>query len=392
MKKRGGKILALVCVLLLCFQFVPLDVAAREMQEVQQEIADKRAELNKIAEDIKKNENNKAYAEQQLAVFQQRYDELIVLIAEQQALLDKKGAELDLKVEELNETREHIRENTDAAVTRLRAIYDMNSTSAVLAAVLAVDSFTDFLVVTDGLQRVSQRDTQLLDTLEELQGRLDLQRADIEQHIANLAEEMDQLHAARAETEQNMQEMREVIVRSNANIQLKQEQQEQTEEEYRQLIAEMNEIMRKLNSNGSVAGDGSIRYSGAMVWPVPGHYRVSSVFGDPRSNTRSHYGIDIPAETGTSIVAAGDGTVLTAEWHYSYGYYLVLDHGQGLRTLYAHCSSLDVYVGQYVGAGDHIAKVGNTGNSYGAHLHIEVHESGVRQNPENPQYLGKPAY
>lgn len=131
--------------------------------------------------------------------------------------------------------------------------------------------------------------------------------------------------------------------------------------------------------------------SGRFVWPVIGLNSISRGYGYASSAYSSgyHTGIDITGSGayGRTIVAADSGTVVQAGWNGSYGYSVTIQHSGGVRTLYAHCSSLSVSVGQYVYQGQAIARVGNTGYSLGAHLHFEVHVNGRKVNP-NP-YLGR---
>ena len=99
-----------------------------------------------------------------------------------------------------------------------------------------------------------------------------------------------------------------------------------------------------------------------------------------------HRGLDMAAPKGTEIRAAANGTVLLARYgHASYGNYVVVGHGGGVTTLYAHCSALNVTVGQAVSAGDVVAFVGSTGDSTGDHLHLEVNDNGTLKNPR--EYL-----
>ena len=119
------------------------------------------------------------------------------------------------------------------------------------------------------------------------------------------------------------------------------------------------------------------------IWPVEG--RLMSYFGrrsDPFSGEGAfHAGIDIAVPTGTAVHATADGTVLTAEWAGQYGRLVVIDHGNGLQTYYAHMSRLDVIAGQWVHRGEAIGRSGNSGRSTGAHLHYEVRRGGTPVNP-----------
>jgi len=120
------------------------------------------------------------------------------------------------------------------------------------------------------------------------------------------------------------------------------------------------------------------------IRPVVG--RFTSGFGwrtDPLGGDGSefHRGVDIAAPIGTNVVATGGGTVVFSGWSGSYGHKVIIDHGIGIRTLYAHNSTNLVWVGQQVNRGDVIARVGSTGNSTGPHVHYEVIVNGTRVNP-----------
>ena len=126
--------------------------------------------------------------------------------------------------------------------------------------------------------------------------------------------------------------------------------------------------------------------TGTLQWPLPVAGTITSQFGhrvDPiTGEVSSHTGTDIACAEGTPILAAADGTVTVANsldsWGGSYGYYIQIDHGGGLETLYAHCSSICVTTDQQVQAGQVIGYVGHTGRATGNHLHLEVHVNGSR--------------
>ena len=117
--------------------------------------------------------------------------------------------------------------------------------------------------------------------------------------------------------------------------------------------------------------------SGMFGWPVDGGYISDGYISD-----RNHKGIDIAAPYGSDIYASEAGYVVTAGWNSGgYGYYVIIEHDNGYRTLYAHCSVVIAYEGQYVEKGQVIAKIGSTGNSTGNHLHYEVRLNNLCMDP-----------
>lgn len=138
-------------------------------------------------------------------------------------------------------------------------------------------------------------------------------------------------------------------------------------------------------NSSSDNSSGSTGVSSSMIWPVPASSRITSRFGAREQPTHGastfHKGIDIGASTGTKIIAAASGTVVTATYSVSAGNYIMISHGGGLYTVYMHCSKLLVSVGQTVSRGDNIALVGSTGYSTGPHLHFGVNVSGEYVDP-----------
>ena len=168
-------------------------------------------------------------------------------------------------------------------------------------------------------------------------------------------------------------------IRQNTYLQLLQDPQ------YEELWAEL--LGGFAQGGGEVMSPDSTRTpTGTLQWPLPVAGTITSQFGhrvDPiTGEVSSHTGTDIACAEGTPILAAADGTVTVANgldsWGGSYGYYIQIDHGGGLETLYAHCSSICVATGQQVQAGEVIGYVGHTGRVTGSHLHLEVHVNGNR--------------
>ena len=157
------------------------------------------------------------------------------------------------------------------------------------------------------------------------------------------------------------------------------------EEERRRQQQQQQQNNNKPNNNTSTP---VVNGTGRFTWPCPGVTKITSYWGDGRG----HKALDIAGAGahGKTIVAADSGTVMrtnTAGWGGGYGLYVMVDHGtnskdgQRYSTMYAHCSSVLVRTGQKVSKGQAIARIGNTGDSYGAHLHFEVRKNGVKVNP-----------
>lgn len=132
-------------------------------------------------------------------------------------------------------------------------------------------------------------------------------------------------------------------------------------------------------SDDTVAGDGVA--TGKFVWPLPYTKVISSPFASRWGSFHGAIDISNGRVNGKPIIASDGGKVIEAGWHNSYGYYVLIDHGNGFKTRYAHCSALNVKKGQKVAQGEYIADVGNTGYSFGAHLHFEVILNGQLVDP-----------
>lgn len=165
------------------------------------------------------------------------------------------------------------------------------------------------------------------------------------------------------------------------------EAERKRQEELRRLAEERRrqQALRQAQTRQAQAARPQVRrvsyQEGAMRWPLSG-FRITTYFGERGVFQRFHTGIDLAAAYGTPIVAAKAGQVEVAGWSsVGYGFHVVLDHGGGVETLYAHMSRIAVRAGQWVEAGQVIGYVGSTGWSTGPHLHFEVRVSGVVRNP-----------
>lgn len=379
------RMFSFICAVVMACSLMALPVSARTKEEVQAEIQQKKALIEKLEKKISDSQNDKEAQKKALVEFEKQYKTMLGLLDEQAQQIANTKTDLDNKTKELADTIIKLQDSKKLFEERLMAIYYMNDSNAVLEAFLAVESFSQFIQLSDTMQRIAKNDTTLIKELGEEQEKYEQQKATLEETIVNLNDELAEMEQNRDWYKSKMNETSNKITQLNNQIASDQLYQEKTEQEQKELQKEYNAIMAQHTQKGSQKGDGSNRPSGPLKWPCNG--RLTSGYGDPRSNTGWHYGIDIVAPSGTPIIAAADGTVMTATSHYSYGNYIVIDHNDGLRTLYAHCSSLAVGAGAQVAAGDTIAYVGSTGDSTGAHLHFEVFDGGSRVNPMGSGYL-----
>jgi len=309
-----------------------------------------------------------------------------------EADLAAKRAELAQIQEDLRRERLHLaRLRTRLAearvelANRLVQLYKQD-TPDVVTVVLEADGFADLLERTEFMQRTSAQDARIIarvrqakaesiataQRLEKLEKRAEELAEAIEDEVAEVARIKGQLVDRRDSYASARAGRSELLANTRAD-------RAELESHLKSLEREQAAVLARLQSSSSGSGvAGPIRQgSGALIWPVNGS--ISSPFG-PRWG-RLHAGIDIPAPAGTGIRAADGGQVAIAGWMGGYGNYTCIQHGGSLSTCYAHQSSIGVSVGQSVSQGQVIGAVGNTGNSFGNHLHFEVRVNGSPVDP-----------
>ena len=230
--------------------------------------------------------------------------------------------------------------------------------------------------------------THRMPELEEKRAQSELLLAELDQKLIELSEKKDATEEEKRLLEEEMRKLEQKIDKEEAEL------EEKIRAEQERLRLEREEEERKRREEEAKQNQGSSSSSGekkpvddgTYIWPVPTkHSYISSYYGYRESpitgKQELHNGIDIPAPFGTDIYASRGGTVIISGWHYSYGNYVVIDHGEGMSTLYAHNSKLLVKVGDVVEQGHVIALCGNTGNSRGNHSHFCVRKDGKPLDP-----------
>ncbi|MDL2219150.1 peptidoglycan DD-metalloendopeptidase family protein [Ruminococcaceae bacterium OttesenSCG-928-O06] len=379
--KTPVRVLALLCMALVLLGAVTAPLAAETPQEryrrLQEELAETRELINGYKGDISAKQKLRAALLEEKALI----DEMVELSHQEIARTEE---ELAKKQEEIAETRATLFDSDQLLRKRLVAIYDMNTFST-LTQVLNVDKFSELVTMVDSLQRISQHDVGLLQRLSAQKELLEAQQAEIDTALSELNEYYAQLLESQEALAQNIADLDGQISYSQALLYA--QQQVQGDQMAALLAAQQEMAAIGGGLGGSKPGEGGY-VGGSFIWPVPGFTNVSCEFGQPDPNGVAHRGMDISGGganiTGAAIVACGGGTVLVAgSAGNSYGNYVVLDHGDGIKTLYAHCESVLVAAGASVQQGDVIATVGSTGFVTGPHLHLEVQVGGALQNPRN---------
>ena len=288
------------------------------------------------------------------------------LIKREEKLLDKAISEAEARC---NEHKKKLQ-------IRIKAIYKSSNMSYVK--VLAESkSITDFIEKVEIISRMCKADKELLESINN--DKLDIEFKRRQKEI-----ERDTKEKKAKETKRNMERIRTSRAKVNNNMAELKKKLAKLEKQEDELIRKSNELASKILE---LQGSSTKCQAGKMMWPLPSSRRITSPFGTrvhPIFKTKkTHHGIDIGAKSGSLILAAKDGKVIIAGWQGGYGNVVIIDHGGGITTVYAHCSKLIAKVGQKVKMGEVIAKVGSTGYSTGPHLHFEVRENGVVKNPLN---------
>lgn len=275
---------------------------------------------------------------------------------------------------------------------RVKYIYE-NGSIGYLKVLLNSKNVSDFLTRMQYVNDIMTYDNETLNRLKKFEAVKKTKTEEIAEEKASieiLVEDQKVKNAALSKKISEKQALFNKYQEDEADYQTVLENTEEASNAVQKLINAAVSAQSKSSSGGGSSSYKANYTGGQLQWPVPGRNYISSGYGSrPRpigSGSEFHTGYDIPAPYGSSIVAAEAGTVITAGYVRGYGYTVIINHGNGLTTLYGHNSSLMVSMGQTVTRGQVIAKAGSTGNSTGNHCHFEVRLNGAHVSPK--PYLG----
>lgn len=371
------KILCVVLAFLICsFSIIPY-VQAEEVtdlqtqqEELQNQINDATGELEDVQDELSENLQQVQKLDEKIETSQAELDELNGKITQLQEQIDEVQEKLEVAEERYNRQKEILE-------VRLVAIYESSDTQY-LDVILSSRSVSDFLSNYFLITELASYDTELLEDMKAQKDEIELAKNKLDSTQEEYAT-IKQNQTKTAKILENTKSVRENYIAKLSD----QEKEIQAQiDEYNAQFAEVNKEILSL----ALQGIDTQYIGGELAWPIPGYTRITSKYGmrtHPITGVyKLHTGVDVSAPTGANFVAANNGVVIKAEYNGAYGNMVIIDHGGGVSTLYAHGSEIMVKVGDYVKRGETVVlKVGSTGYSTGPHAHFEVRLNGVTTDP-----------
>lgn len=391
---------------------ISVTMAAPSFADVSSEkdkLSDLNEQKNKAAQQKKELEASVSDAQEYINTVDKQLTQLATDIYETDQKLDETKTKINKTNKKLKTAQESITVQYSDMKLRIQYMYE-NGDTQLLDLILNSGSITEFLNKAEYITELSQYDRNMLQKLKETKQEIADAKKTLQTEQENLVTMQKQQKSDKAQLEQlsdsKKQELAsyESLLEDNeansaaldAEISAQEQKVAAAEQESidaakaaaAQKAAEQAQNAANNNTgNNTNAGSngGSHSGNGTFVWPCPGYTTVSSGYGyrsDPFTGSSTfHSGIDIPAPSGTPVVAAGSGTVEWSEANPTAGNWIGINHGNGVYTIYMHMSALLVSAGSSVSAGQTIGLVGTTGSSTGNHLHFTVRVNGAYQNP-----------
>ncbi len=371
-KRNVGLLLFLLLVLTVAFSLPVFAGLNQEIEEKQEELEEVEDRQRRVESDLEQRLNREAALEDELERLEDRLDELRAEQAQLEREIEEVKGEIEQVEAELADAEARLREQEELLNQRLRAIQQHGVVSYV-EVLFDSTSFNDFLTRLYNLSIIASNDIQLMEGIQEEKEIIQAWKDELEQKKASLEEMHEQVAANEREMQRAKEDREAILAQLQEDIERNMQAIKDLEEEAQRLDSVIRELIAKAESQFTGV-------DGELKWPIEPPTWISSGYGyrsDPFSGNRAwHGGVDVAPQGGEAnyILAAAEGEVIYSGWNGGYGNCIMLDHGAGTVTLYAHMSSLLVEKGAVVSRGDRIGRAGTTGYSTGVHLHFEVRE------------------
>lgn len=376
--KTRQKLIAALMVGILCLPMcLSRDVTQVRAETVQEKIDAASKEKKDALDKIKEAETEKEDVVAQSEELEREIDIVQTEIDTIDGIIEEADAEILKKEEEIAEYEKEIEEN-DEEFRRVLRMMDETTPGSYLELLLSSSSISEFMIRVETIQEITQHDIDIIDEMTTLKEGVEAAKAVVETKKAEQEEARGIAEGKEETLETKLKEKEDLAVELEKDIEKYKEVYEAARREEEKLKESLAPQLSKSSPTEQYTG-------GIFCWPAPSSTRISSPYGyriHPVYKTKKfHSGIDLAAPGGSNILAAADGVVVRAGWNGGYGNCVVVDHGGGVSTLYAHARKLLVSTGQKVTRGQVIALVGTTGTSTGNHLHFEVLLNGKTTDP-----------
>ena len=389
--------LAVVMALLLLLPMISMiaggvgAVTQSEIDALKAEQAESQVRQEELKEQLADVKEDQAAAQQKRQLLQQQLEAINAELDSINAQISYYDGEIARKEAERREAEAKEQAQYELFCERVRAMEE-EGTVSYWSILFNAENFSDMLDRLADIDAVMDYDNQVMEELTAARQELERLQAELESARAEEQAAREQQEAKKAEQQAKVAQAQKLLDQINADVAEVNRQLDAENAEWAAIGAdiarkqkELEEQRKQNNVQLPPTGDG-------WLWPLPAsNLKLTSAFGfryHPKDgHPQSHTGIDVAASTGVPIYAARGGQVIMSEYgagaNWSYGNFVVIDHGDGTTTLYAHMSSRAVSEGQMVSQGQTIGYVGTTGSSTGNHLHLEVRDNYTRVDPES---------
>lgn len=361
-------------------------ISQKEVDKLKNQLSSISAQRQALEKELSALDKQQASMADQIVVLDKKIAAAEEEIELQLDLIATLGQLITVKEAELEQSELKVDEQYELIRMRVRFMAERGNKSY-LSILLSAQSFSDFLTRFEVIKAIVNHDNSVFDSFRNACKEVADQKASLEQSYNEAAAQEKKLEDNKKTLESQMAQRESTMAELVAK-------EAQAKKEYNSIAAEEDKLIKEVRDavNELAKQESSVYVGGKFQWPLPAVNNVVTCVYGMRTHPitgvyKLHTGVDLRAGSGTTIYAANKGKVITSTYNTAYGNYVVIDHGGGVATLYAHMTKRLVSVGETVKQGQKIGTVGSTGYSTGPHLHFEIIKDGDYIDPVS-QYPG----